>query len=528
MLKRRRRTDGSRRRPLPLHPFLLAAVPVLALWVSNLSEGVTLREVLPPLAVTVAGAGALMLVAGLFLRRDFLKGALVAAAVVFLLFSYGPLSSLFRKLGSSRGVSTLAIMGLSLILAVVAIRVVTRAAPQRVSGLTRALNFVTAGLVAVNAFTIGIHQFRDRGRGVDASGVINSAARGTTPVGKPDIYYIVLDEYGGERAMRELLGFDNQPFLEALEDRGLYVPAHPTTNYPRTSLYLASTLNLQYLHRLVPRGTAITEENLRPLIVDNVVPKFLKSKGYRYVHIGSWVRLTATSPQADMNVTLGRGLSEFSNALIGQTQLQPALEKVGTLAWTRQQYDRALFQFDQLAKSKDLPGPKFVFGHIIVPHWPYVFDEHGGFADTRIPMAAIRPPLPKVSQHIRQRYLEQVKFVNRKTLALIDTLLSGPPESHPIIVLQSDEGFFTWLLNPAKANDLDLQQHFNILSAYYFPRLKRTGLYPRITPVNSFRLLFANYFEAKLPLLPDRNYILVHAKTGFYFRDVTARVQPLV
>jgi hypothetical protein len=513
-----------------VHPLLFAAVPVLALWVRNLSEGVPFREVILPLAVTVAGAGVVMLVAAWLMRRDLLRGALAAAAIVFLVFSYGPLSAMVgdRSIGSSRLATTLVIAAVSLGLAVGAMWAIARTSRRRVAGLTRGLNFVALGLVAINVISIGVYQFRDRVHGVDATGVINSAAKGTTPVGKPDIYYLVLDEYGGDRAMRELLGFDNRPFLKALEDRGLYVPAHPTTNYPRTSLYLASTLNLEYLHRLVPRGKPVTEENLMPLIVDDVVPKFLKAKGYRYVHVGSWVRLTATNPQADMNVTLGRGLSEFSNALIGQTQFQPALENVGTLAWARQQYDRAHFQFDQLAKSKDLPGPKFVFGHVIVPHWPYVFDEHGGFSDSRIPLASLRPPLPRISQEIRQRYLEQVKFVNRKTLALIDELLAGPPESDPIIVLQSDEGFFTWLLNPAKATDRDLQQHFNVLSAYYFPRLERTGLYPTITPVNTFRLIFANYFGAKLPLLPDRNYVLVHLKTGYEFWDVTDRVRPLV
>src|SRR6266508_5730967 len=104
MLTRRRETNISRRRPLPLHPLLFAAVPVLALWVHNLSEGVSLREVLPPLAITVVGAGVVMGVDGLLLQRDLLRGALVAGAIVFLLFSYGPLSALLEgwKVGSSR------------------------------------------------------------------------------------------------------------------------------------------------------------------------------------------------------------------------------------------------------------------------------------------------------------------------------------------------------------------------------------------------------------------------------------------
>ncbi|HEY3210540.1 MAG TPA: sulfatase-like hydrolase/transferase [Actinomycetota bacterium] len=495
-----------------------------------MSEGVTLHDALPPMVVSVAGAGVVLLIAAFLLRGDFLKGGLAAAVVVFMLFSYGPLSTVVRdwKLGSSRVLPAPVIVVIFLALGAIAIRAVTRASPQRAAGLTRGLNFVTAGLVAINALSIATFQIRDDGIGADTSGVLSAAATGSTPAGKPDIYFIVLDDYGGERAMKELLGYDNRPFLDALERRGFYVPAHPTTNYPQTTLYLASTLNLEYVHRLVKPGSPITYQKLKPLITDDLVPKFLKSKGYRYIHIGSWVRSTASNPQADVNITLGDGLSDFSNALLEQAELQSTLKRLGYPAWSRQQYDRALFQFDQLARSRGLRGPKFVFGHIIVPHWPYVFDENGQFSDTRIPMSAIKAPLAEVSRDSRERYIEQLEFANQKTLALIDSLLAGPPESRPVIVLQSDEGFFTWLLSPATANDLDLQQHFNILSAYYFPRLQRTGLYPRITPVNTFRLLFNNYFEAKLPLLPDRNYVLIHGKSGDYFRDVTQRVQPLV
>jgi len=500
---------------------------VLALWVQNLSEGITLRDVLPPLLVTVAGAGVAMLIAGLLLRRDFLKGALAAAVLVFLVFSFGPLSTLVRgwRIGGTPIAPTPVVLGACLALLVTGVLAVIRAGPQRVAGLTRGLNVVAAGLVALNAIRIGVNEFQTRPIGIDASGVLSAAAKGSTPVGKPDVYYIVLDDYGGQRAMLELLGYDNRPFLDALEERGFYVPAHATTNYPRTSWFLASTLNLQYLHDLIPTGTTPTEGKLRPLIMDDAVPKFLKSKGYRYIHIGSWVESTATNPQADVNVTLGRGLSEFSNALLNQTAFEPALEAFGTVGWDRQQYDRTLFQFDQLAKSKSARGPKFVFGHLIVPHWPYVFDEEGKFSDARILVSEIKGPLSSVSEAIRERYVEQVEFANRKTLALIDALISGPPESRPVIVLQSDEGFFTWLTGGAAASDQDLQQHFNILSAYYFPRLAQTGLYPTITPVNSFRLLFNDYFGASLPLLPDRNYVLAD---GNRFVDVTNRVLPLV
>ncbi len=501
---------GVRRQAWPLHPVLFAAVPVLALWVRNLSEGVSFNDVLPPLLVTVGATVVVMGAAALVLHRDLRRGALAAAALVFLVFSFGPLRDLLGDLtlAGVRLGSAAVVLPLSAVLLVAGVGWIARASSSRVASLTRGLNFVAAGLVAVNAAAIAVHELGARDVGVDATGVVAAAGRGSEPVGRPDIFFIVLDDYGGDRALSDLLGFDNGAFLDALEGRGFYVPEHPTTNYPHTSYYLASTLNLHYVQDLVPAGQALGEGVLRPLILDDAVPKFLKAKGYRYVHIGSWVKDTATNPQADTNVVLGRGLSEFSNALLGQTAFQPALEEFGSLDWDRQQYDRTLFQFDQVVKAGTVEGPTFVFAHILVPHWPYVFDDDGEFSDARVPVSAIKGPLDGVDPQIRVRYLRQLEFANHKTLEVIDRLLAGPPDSDPVIVLQSDEGFFTWLTGGPEAEDEELLQHFNNLSAFYLPRLERTGLYATITPVNTFRLLFDDYFDAGFGLLPDRNYVL--------------------
>ncbi len=516
------------RRPIPAHPILLAAVPVLALWVHNLTEGVGFRDVILPLTIVLGGALAVTLVATLLFRGDYLRGGLIAAVVVFLVFSFGPLSSGLEKLklGDVAIAPAGVVAGLCLVTLAAATVAIVRAGPARVAGLTRGLNFVAVGLIVFNAIAIStnrIEAFVPEGL---PSALAGAAKADAAPLGKPDIYHIILDTYGGEKALRELLGFDNRPFLDELERRGFYLPEHPRTNYARTLLYLSATMNLDYVHNLVPKGTKIYGGTLDPLIQNDAVPKFLKAKGYTYIHVGSWPELSATNPQADQNVVLGQGLSEFSNALLQQTAVAPALEAVGSPEFDKQQYDRALFQFDQLAKTKDLEGPKYVFGHIIVPHWPYIFDENGRFAPSGVTMDDIKRPLSEVSTTVREAYLAQLKFVSKKTLTLLDTLLSGPLESRPIVVLHSDEGFFTWLYGGPRASDRDLLQHYNTLAAYYFPRLEDTGLYPTITPVNVYRLLFNKYFNANLPLLPDRQYVLTELNTKWV--DVSDRVRPLV
>ena len=59
----------------------------------------------------------------------------------------------------------------------------------------------------------------------------------------PDVYYIILDAYGRADSLKTFYGYDNTPFLQALEQRGFYIARHSRANYDQTPLCLASALN---------------------------------------------------------------------------------------------------------------------------------------------------------------------------------------------------------------------------------------------------------------------------------------------
>ena len=65
----------------------------------------------------------------------------------------------------------------------------------------------------------------------------------------------------------------------------------------------------------------------------------------------------------------------------------------------------------------------------------------------------------------------------------------------PVIVIQGDHG-------PAPFDVIE--RRMKILNVYYFPD-NTEGLYPTITPVNTFRLIFNKYFGQKYPVLEDRS-----------------------
>ena len=66
-----------------------------------------------------------------------------------------------------------------------------------------------------------------------------------------DVYYLLFDRYGSEKALRQYFGFDDSSFYNELEKRGFVVDRKAITSYPMTSTSMASTLNMRYLGRQV-------------------------------------------------------------------------------------------------------------------------------------------------------------------------------------------------------------------------------------------------------------------------------------
>jgi hypothetical protein len=68
-----------------------------------------------------------------------------------------------------------------------------------------------------------------------------------------------------------------------------------------------------------------------------------------------------------------------------------------------------------------------------------------------------------------------------------------------------------------------LKERMSILNAYYLPSGGDKFLYDSISPVNSFRVIFNHYFNAKMGLVPD-NLFFSNYEEGYQFIDVTDRL----
>jgi hypothetical protein len=180
------------------------------------------------------------------------------------------------------------------------------------------------------------------------------------------------------------------------------------------------------------------------------------------------------------------------------------------------------YALDRLDEIPAMPGPKYVFAHLLIPHDPYVFNADGSFTG--------RGQVDRLGQ--QESYRRQLSYANTRMLQMVDEILaeSGPDA---VIMLQADEGPFParyradeWAFNWRGATDQELEEKFGILFAMRVPGadLDAAGFHDAITPVNTFRLIFNARFGTDLPMLPDRTWTHENLYHFYDFFEITDRL----
>jgi hypothetical protein len=495
---------------VPLHPFLLAAYPVLFLYSNNLADA-SPGDVVVPLALTLGGTVAAFAVLS-FVWRAPLRAAIVVSAVVvpFLLFE-----RILRlppaDLHPSRQVLMLAYVAFVVAAAVFAVRARARLRPA-----TLALNVVALVLVT---FTLPPIAGGLIARGEDEDATEPAGLLGPASARDRDIWFLVFDRYGSAQSLALEYGITDNDLWPWLSERGFQVLEGSRANYNRTNLSLSATLNMEMLDELA--ALAGTENSsLQPInraLRDNRVAELLQQRGYRYVHVGSWFEPTRAAPGAD-EILNPETVVSFASTVYDITALPYLTRTLGLRppkTFAMKHADSARFQLERLREQVAMPGPKFVFAHVLLPHHPYVFLEDGTFAPAKATFAS------------------QLRYTNALIKELVARLLTLPEEELPIIVLQADEGpaparydeqkeAFDW----PNATPEELAVKFGILNAMFLPDGEGVAPVPEsLSAVNTFRMLFRRYFGADLPDLPDLSYVSSRARP-YDLIDVTARILP--
>jgi len=119
-------------------------------------------------------------------------------------------------------------------------------------------------------------------------------------------------------------------------------------------------------------------------------------------------------------------------------------------------------------------------------------------------------------------YTDQLHYTDKIVLQAVDKILASS-KTPPIIIIQGDHGPVSYF-GEDEVGRGNMKEQDAILNAYYFPGQKYDLLYPSITPVNSFRVVFNTFYGEAYKFLPDTNYFMPHARP-YDFIDVTERVK---
>ena len=479
----------------PFYFVFFAAYPVLALLAYNISQ-VRYTAGTRPLIVSVAAAALLFLLFRL-IYRDWHRAAFATAELTVLFYTYG---QVFDQIQKKWKAPYLPIWLGALWLILLALGLVWAGRPTaRFQNAALALNVVSLGLTLYAAVQVGVTIPRDGKATLPADPKAPIRAL-QIPPGEvpPDIYYIIPDSYGRSDLLDANLEFNNGQFISDLEKKGFYVAKCSQSNYPRTDVSLGSSLNMDYLQNLnskfVPKNEDRTQ--LWQSILHSTVRYELESVGYKTVAFATGFAFTEMT-SADVYLSpsaVWSSMTGFETLLIRTTPLRH-LEDLGLINLAQidgQHYrERTMLALNSMDELAHIPGPKFVFIHLVIPHPPFVFAPDGSPTNPAIFMDANGI---YSQENYYQGYRNQAAFISGQLDKAVSTLLAESPNP-PIIVIQGDHA--PWLQQGS--------DQFKILNAYYLPG-HNDLLYPTISPVNTFRLIFNTYLGAHYPLLDDTSY----------------------
>ena len=477
----------------PWYSIAFSAYPVLALLSTNTGQ-IQPEAGIRSLLVSVALGSVLFFVLWLFMRQSH-RAAFLTALWLVLFFSYGHACNLLSEKYPDFNLDPWLAGGWS-VLFLLTLWWATRPKLNFASSAAN-LNVIALGLVIMSLWQVnpGSGLRSAHALGAEKAPVQSDLVKPESP---PDVYYFILDSYGRADNLYSAYEFDNSEFISALEERGFYVGQCSQSNYVRTEISLASSLNMMYLQELdddfKPESTA--RRVLWDSLKHSAVRYNFESMGYTTVNFATGF---AWNELEDADVFLSpppfsSGLSEFEGLFLRTTLAR----YINDWGWVdpdavmgqsfRDRFNNIFDHVDDLARMKE---PTFAYIHVISPHPPFVFDPEGNPTYPPNFWNENRQYPPDLYE---KGYVNQLQHLNAEVLAAVDTILAES-ETPPVIIFQGDHG--PWLQPKNK--------RMWILNAYYLPG-HNDELYPTITPVNSFRLIFNAYFGGKYDILDDVSY----------------------
>ena len=306
----------------------------------------------------------------------------------------------------------------------------------------------------------------------------------------PNIYYIICDEYSGFETIKNIQGYDNEPFAQYLEHLGFSVSRDSYNDEIVTDVVTANLMALDYKVSYAD-STAQETDAIRK---NSELFKILKEKGYLIQGVGSESSTYGLKRADD-------GQSQTSSATIGGDNFREIVIKK-TIAYPFLHKNVTELQENTLKAFKYLQDPSnfpekgmFTLMHVCIPHVPFIFDENGGNVSQQNWANWTDP----------RYYLGQYIYCTKLLRDTVPQIIERDP--HAIIILQSDHAARASADNSVFMRLIPYENMKNILNAVYFGGAEIEEIQGQ-SGVNTLRILLNKLF--------DFNYELLEVPYGSY------------
>lgn len=325
---------------------------------------------------------------------------------------------------------------------------------------------------------------------------------------KPDIYFLLFDEYASSISLEKYFNYDNSSLDTFLIEQGFHIQRKSISNYNFTPMSMASMLNMSYMTGINPGGISIEDyASCNELVKKNAVINFLSTQGYEIVNYSIFDLVGNPSlisqdilPLKTKLITDGTLFNRMQKdlgwiLLTGKYEIKWLSDRI---FYNNLHNNETFINHFEKSSLKRKARPRFFYGHLFMPHPPYYFDKNGNRKKSEI--------IYKESKEINTNaYLEYVTYTNTKIKELISTIKQNT-KGEAVIIFMGDHGF------RKDTNDSDKTHYFENQNAVYFPAKDYHLFYDNVSAVNQFRIIFNALFRQNFPLLKDSTIFLTDKK----------------
>ena len=317
---------------------------------------------------------------------------------------------------------------------------------------------------------------------------------------RPDIYFLLFDGYSSSKTLKENYHYDNSGLDSFLTGEGFRIQKDSRSNYFMTMFSMTSMLNLSYLANCPENIGSEDFTNLIGPLRDNEVTRFLSARGYSIVN-NSIFDLAGHPSTIDQPFIPTRTKLITSRTLINYIVRDMGKWLTEHFVTAERYYNNVYHTNEQLLtqtleESKKAPAaPRFVYTHLLLPHFPHLFDSLQHRRATKDVVAD--------KEVVRlEPYLNYLPYTNARIKELISTIKKNSG-GKAVIIFMSDHGFRHYPGGP-----VDERPFFYNQNAIYLPDRDYRLFYDSMSAVNEFRVLFNTLFRQDLPLLKDSTIFL--------------------